>query len=144
MENQSNREITFDTQLKLVYVKMHTMAQHSISEELTKHTVHIHTPLLLRKSIKSCLVRNFTAGDCVRLATLGIDAEDEGAVEPDGAVGVDEVDDVEGVDVEEADEEEGGDGVDAICDDKDAAEEGLGEAALVSEVPPLALDSPVV
>jgi len=90
----------------------------------------IHTPLLFRKSIKSCLVRNFTAGDCVTTATRGIEAEAvEGLEEPDGVEGLDEEDGVEGKV--------------AACDEDAAAEEGLDEAAPVSE-PPLALDSPVV
>ena len=109
---------------------------------LDNHTIasamFIRTPLLLKKSIKSCLQRNVTAGDCVRLATLDIDAEEGvGAEDPDGVEGVEEVDGVGGVD-----EEDGVDGVDAACDG-DAAEDGLDEAAPVSELPP-ALDSPVV
>ena len=92
----------------------------------TKKT--IHTPLLLRKSIKSCLVRNFTAGDCEWLEFLDEDAEDvdgpedeegsdevdgkeaggsglkvEGAVEVDGAGGADGVEELEATGEEEAD-----------------------------------------
>jgi len=53
----------------------------------------------------------------------------EGLEEPDGVEGLDEEDGVEGKV--------------AACDEDAAAEEGLDEAAPVSE-PPLALDSPVV
>lgn len=93
-------------------------------EKRVYSTCNIHTPLLFRKSIKSCLVRNFTAGDCPRLATLDIDAE--------------EVDNAEEPDEVEGEEDKGGvEGVGA------AAEEGLDEAAPVSGVP-VALDSPAV
>ena len=77
--------------------------------------------LLFRKSIKSCLLRNFTAGDCGRLAPLDIDAEElDDGVEPEGV-----------------------EGVDGACDEDAAGEEGLDEAAPVSGLP-MALDSPAV
>ena len=58
----------------------------------------MHTPLLFRKSIKSGLLRNFTAGDCERLAPLDIDAKElDDGVEPEEVEGVDEEDGVEGV-----------------------------------------------
>ena len=82
----------------------------------------LFTPLLLRKSMKSCRVRNFTPGDCMRLAALATEAvggEGEaasiGVVEAEGRV--------EDVDT--------------------PAEDGLGETAPVSTVP-FPLDSAVV
>lgn len=69
-------------------------------------------------------MRNFTAGDCPRLATLDIDADEvDSAEEPDEVEGEDDKGGVEGVGA--------------------AAEEGLDEAAPVSGVP-VALDSPAV
>ena len=59
----------------------------------------MHTPLLFRKSIKSFLLRNFTAGECERLAPLDIDAKElDDGVEPEEVEGVRDEDGVEGVD----------------------------------------------
>ena len=53
----------------------------------------MHTPLLFRKSIKSGLLRNFTAGDCERLAPLDIDAKElDDGVEPEKGKAVEGVD----------------------------------------------------
>ena len=115
---------------------------------------HNHTPLLLRKSIKSCLVRNFTAGDCEWLEFLDEDAEDVDG--PEDEEGSDEVDGKEaggsGLKVDGAVEVDGAGGVDGVEELEATGEEeadvagrweGLGEAAAVSALP-LALDSPVV
>ena len=84
----------------------------------------MHTPLLFRKSTKSCRVRNFTAGDCTRLATLDTEAAVvDGGVASVGVGGVDGEGSVEDVDA--------------------AAEDGLGEATPVSAVA-VPLDSAVV
>lgn len=84
----------------------------------------MHTPLLFRKSIKSGLLRNFTAGDCERLAPLDIDAKElDDGVGPEAVEGVDGEDGLEGVD--------------------GAWDEGLDEAAPVCGLP-LMFDSPAV
>lgn len=114
----------------------------------------IHTPLLKKNSIKSCLVRNFTAGDCKWLALRDDDAEDVDGPEDEG--GSDEVDGVEeggsgwkvdgAVEVDGVEEADGVEEVEATSDEEaDVAGrlEGLSEAAPVS-ARPLALDSPVV